>query len=105
MTIEILNWAVTVTSKPKFARQLSQAAEERKPQPTSSRAILCDVTDVWRDAFCYNRASLAPGDQLDGPALIIEPQTTTFVRADFSAHVDGARNIWLTRTRRAGPEK
>ena len=31
-------------------------------------------------------------------ALIIEPQTTTFVSADFTARIDGAGNIWLTAT-------
>ena len=44
----------------------------------------------------------APGDHLSGPALIIEPQTTTFVSADFSANMDGGGNIWLNRNREGG---
>jgi len=68
-------------------------------QPSGQRRILCDVTGEWREAEIHDRGVLTPGDHLDGPALIIEPQTTTFVSADFSAHVDGGSNIWLTRNR------
>ncbi|MGX9356835.1 hypothetical protein ACS3SW_17215 [Roseobacteraceae bacterium S113] len=49
-----------------------------------------------RDAAIYERDALAPGAQIEGPALIIEPQSTTLVSADFRAHLDGAGNIWLT---------
>jgi len=60
---------------------------------------LCDVTATWCDADIHDRERLRPGDHLNGPALVIEPQTTTFVSADFSARVDGGGNTWLTRNR------
>jgi N-methylhydantoinase A len=62
-----------------------------------SRQILCDVTGDWCAAAIYDRTTLAAGDHFDGPALIFEPQTTTFVSADFSARIDGGGNIWLDR--------
>ena len=46
------------------------------------------------------REALNPGDHLDGPSLIVEPQTTTLVSADFGAQIDGNGNIWLTRKRK-----
>jgi len=43
----------------------------------------------------FNRCDWKAGAQISGPALIVEPQTTTFVSADFSASVDGFGNIFL----------
>ena len=50
-----------------------------------------------KDAAVVPRKSLAPGDEVLGPALITEPQTTTLVSADFSARVDGIGNLVLVR--------
>ncbi|WP_299779522.1 hydantoinase/oxoprolinase family protein [uncultured Roseobacter sp.] len=97
MTIEILNWAVEVSSEPLALRPIPEPSTEQSATPMRRRNILCDVTGKWRKADIYSRASLRAGDHLAGPALIVEPQTTTFVSADFSARVDGGGNIWLNR--------
>ncbi|MGJ8616902.1 MAG: hydantoinase/oxoprolinase family protein, partial [Sulfitobacter sp.] len=99
MTIEILNWAVEVSSEPRALRPVSEPAKVQRATPTGRRNILCDVTGQWREAELHTRAALCAGDQITGPALIIEPQTTTFVSADFSARVDASGNIWLNRER------
>ncbi len=82
LTIEILNWAVELSSEPLALTQYPKPATARQAQPSGHRSILCEVTDAWRRADIYDRSALAPGDHLAGPALIIEPQTTTFVSAD-----------------------
>ncbi|NDW46392.1 hydantoinase/oxoprolinase family protein [Ruegeria sp. PrR005] len=97
MTIEILNWALDVCSAAPALRQYPQVQGRQAARPVGKRCILCDVTGDWRAAEVFERAALEPGDHLSGPALIIEPQTTTFVSADFGAQVDGSDNIWLTR--------
>lgn len=104
MTIEILNWAVEVSSQPSALRRVSDTATEQTAEAMGARRIMCDVTGVWREAAVYDRDGLRPGDRLAGPALIIEPQTTTFVSADFSARVDAAGNIWLHRQGETGNE-
>ena len=38
-------------------------------------------------AGCYERAALRPGDCIDGPALISEPQTTVVVGTGYRATV------------------
>jgi N-methylhydantoinase A len=98
MTVEVLNWAVEVSSEPTPLRRYDNDTPKRtKPEPMGSRQILCDVTGDWCAAAIYDRTTLAAGDHFDGPALIIEPQTTTLVSADFSARIDGGGNIWLDR--------
>ena len=101
MTIEILNWAVDVSSEPQGFCPVARPSRERRATPTAQRPILCEITGKWRDADIYDRAALCPGDHLPGPALVAEPQTTTYVSADFSAQIDGGRNIWLIHQREA----
>ena len=48
------------------------------------------------DAALYRRDLLKPGDQLKGPAVIVEYSATTFVPSDFSCEVDRLGNLILT---------
>ncbi|MEL0210658.1 MAG: hypothetical protein VW891_08760, partial [Novosphingobium sp.] len=102
MTIEILNWSLEVSSEPRALEHYPEPSTRQRASPNRYRSILCDVTGAWREAEVHDRASLHPGDHLSGPALIIEPQTTTLVSADFSANVDGGGNIWLNRNWEGG---
>ncbi len=97
MTIEILNWGVSVSSPAPELEKYSPAPSGNLIVSSEAQDILCDVEGVWRKASVFDRDRLAPGDIIDGPALIIEPQTTTLVSADFRAEIDINRNIWLTR--------
>ena len=49
------------------------------------------------DAPVYNRADLAPGARIDGPAVITEDATTTIVGAAFVASIDPDGAIRLRR--------
>lgn len=59
--------------------------------------LRCDVTGALRPARLVDRGALAPGMVVPGPALIAEPQTTTFVGSDFTARVDARGQLVLTR--------
>ncbi len=98
MTIEILNWGLTVSAPVLASAHQINAVDGQCVDPVETRDILCDVTGTWRKAGVFERAALKPGDLVSGPALIVEPQTTTHVSADFTAQMDAVGNIWLTRT-------
>ncbi len=97
MEIEILNWSVSVATKAADRHEPNPAAAEMIPAPPKSRRIFCDVTHKWRDAAVIARADLRPGDRLNGPTLVREPQTTTFLAVDFVADVDGRGNLIMIR--------
>ncbi|MEM9320520.1 MAG: hydantoinase/oxoprolinase family protein, partial [Pseudomonadota bacterium] len=97
MQIEILNWALMLSTQVNPGQQPPIAKATQTAAPQETRRIFCDVAGVWREAALYSRDRLSPGDTIAGPALIAEPQTTTLVSADFSARIDGVGNIWLTR--------
>lgn len=43
----------------------------------------------------YRRGELAPGARLAGPALVVEPQTTTLVPRGWRCRVTGAGHLFL----------
>ena len=97
MTIEILNWSIRLGTVASAPEATGSPQETSRAEPQRQHEILCEVTDMRRLADVYDRALLAPGHTLKGPALIVEPQTTTYVSADFAALIDGDGNIILTR--------
>jgi N-methylhydantoinase A len=97
MTIEILNWALSAASDAPLSQPVAKVWDVRVVAPGETRQVMCDVTGQWRAAGVFERDSLSAGDQVPGPALIVEPQTTSFVSADFTATIDGAGNIWMQR--------
>ncbi|MEM8801057.1 MAG: hydantoinase/oxoprolinase family protein [Pseudomonadota bacterium] len=99
MTIEILNWGLSVSGPSPKLRSMNQTPNGKHIAASEYQPIICDITGETIDAAVVLRETIRPGDRLDGPALIVEPQTTTLVSADFSAQVDGNGNILLTRRR------
>ena len=47
----------------------------------------------------YERCRLAPGMRIDGPAVIVEDETTTLVPASFGAEINASGYIVMERTR------
>jgi N-methylhydantoinase A len=101
MRIEVLNWGLTVTSPSAPVDLVPKTAERNLRPPTERRDVWCVVAQDWASAGVFERAELAVGDWIPGPALIVEPQTTTLVTADFGAEVDAAGNLWLIKTEAA----
>ena len=97
MVIEILNWGLSTSSQQPPPRVPPTDVSPKTMSSAAARQIWCEVSDTLRDAQVFDRASLNPGDQIIGPALIVEAQTTTYVSADFRAQIDGHGNIWMTR--------
>ena len=77
MRIEILNWAVRVSTPDAPPAHVPPAQQVRAAIPIGHKTIFCDHANAEATAAVYDRLAMAPGETLTGPALIIEPQTTT----------------------------
>ncbi len=97
MSIEILNWSVLVSTTELPARQQPISTKRQVVQISETRRIQCDLTGQPIDAAVILRGDLRPGDQINGPALVVEPQTTTLVSTGFQLSVDGFLNLVLER--------
>ncbi|WP_425084498.1 hydantoinase/oxoprolinase family protein [Ruegeria profundi] len=104
MQIEILNWAVQVATPDAAVPEMLSTPAVTTMTPSETRPIICDVDGQTKQAGFVARTNLNPGDRICGPALIHEPQTTTLVSADFSAHVDAIGNLVLIRDQKGGTQ-
>ena len=101
MALEVMNWSVRVSTPPEAAPRAGDCAARGTPEPTGTRTLTLGQAGEATVAACFRRADLAPGDTIAGPALIVEPQTTTFVSPRFEARIDTAGNIVMTRREEA----
>jgi N-methylhydantoinase A len=91
--VEVIDLRATITGllpKPEL-RRLPTASGTAKP--SARRAI--HYRGRWYDAAVYHRAILLAGQQLDGPAIVEQDDTTTLVPADFRADVDPFGNLLI----------
>jgi N-methylhydantoinase A len=98
VTIRLVSLTVRVT-----AEDVRSAASERA-EPESMQAEMTSLREVPRtdgaghDAVAtYERTKLQPGARFDGPAIVVERQTTTVVPASMRGHIDAWGNLVMTR--------
>ncbi|MDJ0776994.1 MAG: hydantoinase B/oxoprolinase family protein [Gammaproteobacteria bacterium] len=97
MQIEIMNWSVVVASEPPATRRIVDLQQKQQARASGQRLLVLGQQEQRVAAAVYRREQLSPGDTFDGPALVVEPQTTTWVSPAFAAEIDAAGNILLTR--------
>ena len=66
-------------------------------EPTDAVAVEAWFGGERLRAQLVDRASLRPGDLLDGPALVAQLDSTTVIAPGWSATVDGQGNLVLVR--------
>ena len=67
-------------------------------QASAGRTTPIHSRGSWHDAPLRLRGELRPGEALDGPALVIEPNQTIVVEAGWSAELTNRDDIVLTRS-------
>ncbi|MCY1375034.1 hypothetical protein D9M69_624140 [compost metagenome] len=96
--VEILTWSVLVTTHPEASAPSADAAVSHTPPIPTGHRDYFDGSTAQRIAIpVFERAQLHMGQLIQGPALITEPQTTTYVSASFGAQVDRHGNLVLDR--------
>jgi len=90
---EIVSLRVTVIGvarKPPLSR--ADGAAAARVEPRGTRRVYTTAED-WQDWPSYARSSLPPGAEIQGPALVDEPGTTTVVEPGDRLTVDDYGNL------------
>ena len=95
--VELLTWSVSVTTQPEKIKAKRPAPDCRAPAPRLKRDVFDPVAGRPETVPAYRREELGPGMRLKGPALVIEPQTTTLVPHGWHAAVTAAGHLLLER--------
>ncbi len=96
--VEVVSWSVTVSAPAVAAPAAPAEATPHEAEPESRRQIVDPQTGATIDLDVYSRQRLAPGARLDGPAVVVEDQTSSLIPAGFSATVDAFGHLEITRT-------
>jgi N-methylhydantoinase A len=114
MAVEAMSWSLKVEAKADVevdplvdqAKSRHPGAERSgasgvggggNPQGCPKRAVYDAAARRRIEYKLVERDALAPHDAIEGPALIVEAQTTTVVTSAFDARIDAAGNIVLRR--------
>jgi N-methylhydantoinase A len=95
--IEILTWTVTVSTPRVPPAPLGPTPPPRVAAPSGRRPVYDPERGGTVEVPTYWRPDLLPGDRLEGPALIAEDETSTFVTRRFRATINSAGSIVLDR--------
>ncbi len=104
LDVEVLSWTLTVSTRlPKPVPAAEVAGEPPAPAALARRPLFDAEAAEFRDVPVYRRADFTAGARVDGPALIVEDQTTTVVTAGFSARTDALGHLVLARQNQEEP--
>ena len=91
---ELVNLRVMVTS-PKPQQELARLPARKPAQPIRKLRLYGFENDV----ALYAREQLAAGQFIDGPALILEPNSTTLIGTEWRARTDQFGHLFLDKQR------
>lgn len=99
MDVEVVSWRVTALGR-ESRREAEVVLAEKPGHPKGARSVYFAGTFV--SVPVYSRAALAHKQQLDGPVIVEERETTTFVLPDWSLSVKPDGSLLGTRTSGSG---
>jgi N-methylhydantoinase A len=100
--IEVLSWSVLVsTQRQSITAAVASPAAAAAATPCGMRDFFDGTTQACLSIPVYLRSDLREGSRVEGPALIMENETTTHVSAAFDAHTDAHGNIVMQRRNKA----
>ncbi len=102
LAVEALTWTLSLATDRPGVEMAPSIREQYHPDPLGQRKMFDPASGAWIEAAVHARADLRPGAVIQGPAVIVEDETTTLVTDGFGATVNALGQIVLTRMGAAG---
>ena len=96
MPVEIVNLRVSATS-PSEALSLEPVEKSEKTEQISKPIYWAEIRNIDKPVPVYQREELFAGWQFNGPVVIAEQTSTTFVDTDWQVEIDALGNILMRR--------
>ena len=97
--VEVLTWALTISTVAERPEPVGDAERQPAPVPIDSLRVPDLETGEERDVPLFWRPDLRPGAAFEGPAIIVEDETSTFVTRRFAVRVAANRYLVIERHR------
>ncbi len=95
--VEVLSYAITVATMPPPPDPAPGEPSRTEPRATGARLVRDTASGALAEWSLFDRAALAPGAVLRGPAIIAEAETSTLVGPGWMARIDAAARIDMIR--------
>jgi len=103
--VEVLSWTLRLSDEPPAAKRCPPSPATRAAKAKERREIFDASQARFVSVPVYWRSELAPGEIVEGPAVIAEDETSTFITGAFTAQINGLGYITLNRRRAAASAK
>jgi len=97
LDIEIMNWSVQASSPLAAIRPVIQVSKFTNLKADVKRKFFDAREQKFVEAGIYARATMHVGNQVSGPAIIVENETTTIVTSGFEATMQEDRCLLVQR--------
>ncbi|MUZ64990.1 hydantoinase/oxoprolinase family protein [Agrobacterium vitis] len=97
LEIEIVSWSVKASSPLPDVASVVPVATGAVVTPGSRRKLFDAASHAFLDAGIHDRTNLLPGNVVNGPAVIVERETSTVLTSSFKATVQTDGCLIVTR--------
>ena len=91
-----MSWSVAVSTGQQKRPRLAAIEKRRAAKPSGHRRVFDGRLGRAVEAAIHERHTLAPGDVIDGPAIVVEDGTSTLITSSFDAQVDNGGALVMT---------
>jgi len=98
LAVEAIGWSVRVATPRATVHRVQRVAASRDVAPDRTRRVYDAASDSTTDTGVVQRHALDVGDQVVGPAVIVETQTTTLLSSTQRAVMQPDGCLLVTRT-------
>jgi N-methylhydantoinase A len=95
--IEVLSWSVVVSTHIETPGAAPECSETSDAAKSGARDVYVPAHHDFETVDSFWRPKMQSGDTLSGPAVVEEPQTTTFITGNFRGTLDSQMNLILDR--------
>ncbi len=95
---EVLSWALSVSTEVESPKTLAQVPAREALTPSTKRSVFDPGSGDFIEATVYRRDALDPGMRIEGPALVVEDETTTVIPPTFTLSVNALGYLILQRS-------
>jgi N-methylhydantoinase A len=93
LEVEAVTWTLSLAEQHELPPQSAVPSDTDAAPPAGTRRTIETTSGEAVDTSVYDRAALAPGARLPGPAVIVEDGTSTIVPSGYVARISAGDDI------------
>ncbi len=97
LAVEVVSWSTRVSIPYPAAATVPAIVQASRAPPSGRRRVFDEAAGDFAEAAVHGRAGLRPGAHIEGPAIIVEGETSTLVPTAFAATVLADGSLLVTR--------